>query len=111
MGKFNKGLFLGGLLGAGLTWLNTTKKGKATRDEIVQHASDVYPKIVAEIKQSKQWKQLSKSEYVERVQAFIDTYAVETGLSDKMKMVLEKLVVSQWKRFKAEQQDDTSSDA
>ncbi len=28
MGKFKKGLFLGGLLGAGLMWLNATKKRK-----------------------------------------------------------------------------------
>lgn len=109
MGKFNKGLFFGGLLGAGLTWLNTTKKGKAMRDDIVKHATDVYPKIVAEIKESKQWKQLSHSEYVERVQAFVDTYAVETGLSDKVKLMVEKLVISQWKRFKAEQDTDNKA--
>jgi hypothetical protein len=103
MGTFKKGLFLGGLLGAGITWLNTTVQGKKTRDQIIEHGTTVYETLSAELKSSKGWKQLKKSEYIERAQAFIDTYAVETGLSESVKRLVQSLVVSQWPRFKKEQ--------
>lgn len=107
--KLPKGLLIGGVLGAGLTWLSTTKKGRAMRDQIIEHAAVVYTKMVAEIRSSAGWKQLSQSEYVERVQAFVHTYAVETGLSTTMKRLLEKVVIAEWSRFQKEKETDTDN--
>ncbi|MEK7084784.1 MAG: hypothetical protein AAB932_06120, partial [Patescibacteria group bacterium] len=52
MGKFKKGLFLGGILGAGLMWLNTTTRGKEKREEIFDHAAEIYRRVKEEIKDS-----------------------------------------------------------
>jgi len=35
MGNFKKGLFLGGLLGAGLMWLNVTPKGREMKAKLL----------------------------------------------------------------------------
>ncbi len=51
MGSFKKGLFLGGLLGAGLVWLNTTVKGKQIREKILVHADALYIELKESIKQ------------------------------------------------------------
>ena len=40
MGTFKKGLFFGGLLGAGLMWLNTTKQGRELRENMLNYAAD-----------------------------------------------------------------------
>ena len=44
MGKFNKGVVLGGVLGAAIVWLNTTTKGKQYRTQLVDQAADIYMK-------------------------------------------------------------------
>jgi hypothetical protein len=107
MGTFKKGLLLGGLVGAGMTWLHTTVQGKKTKAQIAQHGADVYEQLMTEIKGSKGWKQLTKSEFVERATAIIDTYAVQTGLSDKLKHMIHTLVVSRWESFKKEQKNNS----
>lgn len=108
MKKFNTGFFLGGLLGAGATWLNATKKGKKTRDQIIEHAVIVYSNIKKEILATDSWKELSKNEYIQKVEECVQKYAIETGLSEKTKKILEKLVISQWKRFRTEVKKDTT---
>lgn len=100
MGRFNKGMMFGGLLGAGLMWLNTTKKGRAMRDEIVTHAAGVYERVKVEMQQSEKLQELSEHEYVQRVQDVVEKYAIENGLSDKVKTVVTQLVTKEWKRFK-----------
>lgn len=107
MGTFKKGLFFGGLLGVGITWLNTTVQGKKTRDQIVEHGVAVYETLILELKASKSWKKITQSEYIERATALIDTYAVETGLSDRVKRMIQSLVVARWSTFKKEQTKNT----
>lgn len=106
MGKFNKGVLFGGLLGAGLMWLNTTKKGRTLRDEIVSHAADVYERVRLEVHNSKQFKHLSEHEYVQAVQKVVETYAIEHALSSKVKAVVAQLVAKEWPRFKRDTQKD-----
>ncbi len=60
MGKFKKGLFMGGLLGAGMMWLNTTKKGKETRDKLIDQSAEVYALLKDNILASDQYKNLYK---------------------------------------------------
>lgn len=101
MGKFNKGLFLGGLFGGLVTWMNTTKKGKAVRDDLLQHATKAYELAVTEIKGTDKWQDLQEHEYVAKVRELVNRYAIENGLSDKVKGTLSTLLEKQWTRFKS----------
>ena len=100
MGTFKKGLFFGGLLGAGLMWLNTTKRGKELRDNLLDYAAEVYEEVKTKITSSKQWEKLTKNEYVRTVEEVVNKYAVEHDLSDKVRDVVEKVVKAQWKKVK-----------
>lgn len=100
MGTFKKGLFFGGLLGAGLMWLNTTKRGKEFRDTIVKYAAEVYEEVKTKITSSKQWEKLTKNQYVKMVEEVVNKYAVENDLSDNIRNMVEKVVKAQWKKVK-----------
>ncbi len=102
MGTFKKGLFFGGLIGAGLMWLNTTKRGKELRDQLLEYAADVYGEVKTKVISSKQWEKLTKNEYVQMVEETVNTYAVEHDLSDRVRNMVEKLVKAQWKKVKGE---------
>lgn len=102
MGRFKNGLFLGGVLGAILVWLNTTAKGKETRDEIFDHAAAAYAQLKKELQSSDAWKRLSKNEYVEKVKELVDRYAVQNGLADHVKAAVKKLLEMQWKQVQDE---------
>ena len=102
MGKFKRGLMLGGLLGVALTWLNTSKKGKAMRDEMIDHAAEVYNQVKEKIAASGVWEGMTENKYLAMVQDAIDKYAVQTGLSDKVKRMVTKLVNMQWRTLEKE---------
>ncbi len=51
MGKFKKGIFLGGLLGAGLMWLNATPKGKEMRSKLMESMNPLYEELKESLKQ------------------------------------------------------------
>lgn len=107
MGKFKKGLFLGGLLGAGMMWLSGTTKGKQTRDKMLTYAQDVFDDVKAQVLSSKKYADLTKSEYVKMVQEYVDTYAVKNGLADSVKSLVVKLVTAQWEVLKKELPKET----
>lgn len=100
MGKFKAGLFLGGLLGAGLAWLNLTQKGRETRDQILDHAAKIYAALKEKVQASEQFKELSKNEYVKLVKEYVDKYAIENGLAEKVKNVIIKVVSAQYNTIK-----------
>jgi len=102
MGKFKKGLFFGGLLGAGMMWLNTTKKGKQVREQMVDHAAEVYTGLKKQVLESAQYKNLTKSKYVAMTKQYVDKYAVQNGLADNVKKMVMKVVVAQWGKLKGE---------
>ena len=102
MGKFKKGLFFGGLLGAGMMWLNTTKKGKELRDEMLDHAAEVYVDLKDKVLASEKYKNLSKHEYIKMAHELVNKYAIDNGLAENVKKMVEKLVVAQWKNLKGE---------
>ncbi len=81
-------------------WLNTTKRGKEMRDNLLNYAADVYEEVKKKITSSKQWEKLSKNEYVRTVEEVVNNYAVEHDLSDKVRDVVEKVVKAQWKKVK-----------
>ncbi len=100
MGKFNKGLSLGVLLGAGLVWLNATKKGKQTRDEMLDSAADIYADLKDKAMTSDEWKKMTKTKYYKMVETAVNKYAVENDLVDNMRDMVEKVVKAQWKNVK-----------
>ncbi|MBD3311276.1 MAG: hypothetical protein GF349_02110 [Candidatus Magasanikbacteria bacterium] len=102
MGRFKKGLFLGGLVGAIMMWLNTTTKGKKVRKQIVENSADVYEKLSDQIMSSESWDKMTKTKYAKMVQEYVDKYAVDNGLADNVKKTIKKLVVSQWGNLKKE---------
>jgi gas vesicle protein len=100
MGRFKKGLFFGGLLGAGLMWLNTTKKGKQVREQIVDASADVYEEVKKKIAESGALENMTKNKYMDMVRDVVDTYATKTGMADNLKNMVSKMVGSQWKQIK-----------
>lgn len=102
MGKFNKGLLFGGLLGAGMVWLGTTKKGREMREKMIDYAADVYVEVKKKIVASEQWQTMTKSAYVQMVKDAVDKYAVQNGLAESIKQMVVKLVSAQWANLKKE---------
>lgn len=102
MGNFKKGLFLGGLLGAGLMWLNVTKKGKEVRDQILDYAADVYTDIKGKVTSSDQWKTMTKNKYYKIVEEAVNKYAVENDLVDSVRDMVERVVKAQWNKLKGD---------
>lgn len=102
MGKFKKGIVVGGVLGAAMMWLNTTAKGKSYRTKIVDHAGDVYEKVREELSGSEALKNMNKNKYVAHVRKVVDKYAIENGMADNVKNMVVKLVSAQWSRLQKE---------
>lgn len=102
MGNLKKGLVLGGLLGAGLMWLNTTQKGRETRDQMLDYAADVYSDVKHRVLTSNTWQEMSKNRYVEMVSEAVDKYALQHGLNKDIKGMVMKIVNAQWKNIQRE---------
>jgi gas vesicle protein len=102
MGKFKKGLFLGGMLGAGMTWLMATKKGKEVREQMLDHAADVYSKLRIQLLKNENYDKLTKHRYVTLLREYVDKYAIENGLANEVKEMIIKVVSAQWKNLRGE---------
>lgn len=102
MGNFKRGLLLGGLLGAGLAWLNLTTKGKAVRDEAIEHAAVVYERVKKEVMKSDAWKKMKKSDFTKQVQRIAEDYSAEIGLAKSTVLLIVSLVVKKWEKMKRE---------
>ncbi|HYE59730.1 MAG TPA: YtxH domain-containing protein [Candidatus Kapabacteria bacterium] len=100
--RFNKGLFVGGLVGAALVWLNATKKGKAVRDEVLDHAANVYDQVKERIMATDTWTTLSQSKYAAIVQDVVDSYARDRGLGENIRNMVDIIVRKQWRPMKRE---------
>lgn len=108
MGKFKNGLFFGGALGAALTWMGTTKRGKEVRSELVEHAAKVYVEVKKQVMKSDKWQDLSQNEYVKKVQDVVEQYAKKHGLPDDVKSLVSKVVQKQWKVFQGDRKQRKS---
>jgi gas vesicle protein len=96
MGRFKKGLFLGGLLGASLMWLNATPKGKELRAKI---AADLEP-LFGELKKSiKQLDGPTKDMYDALVERAVEEYSAKKELAEEVKMMLVRELKKKWKEI------------
>jgi gas vesicle protein len=100
MKTFKHGLLFGGLLGAGITLLHTTTKGKAWRDQLIDHAAHAYNVLVEELKEQAEARDFSKEQFVAYVETFIDQYADKHKLAESFKPLLKKTLRAQWKRVR-----------
>lgn len=99
MGSFKKGLILGGALGAFLTWLNVTPKGKEMRDKIMQHLEPLYDELKVSIKQLEGPTQEMWDALVERA---VEEYSNKKELAEEVKNNLVKQLKKKWHDLKKE---------
>lgn len=94
MGKFKKGLFLGGLLGAGLMWLNATPKGKEMRAKLMEHLNPLFLELKASLKQLEG---PTKEMYDALVERSVEEYGAKKELAMEMKTMLVRELKKRWK--------------
>lgn len=94
MGRFNKGLFLGGLLGATLMWLNVTPKGKEMKEKILAHLEPLFNELKVSIKQLEG---PTKEMYDALVERAVEEYAAKKELAEDLKVLLVRELKKRWK--------------
>ena len=99
MGKFKKGLFLGGLLGAAMMWLNATPKGKEFRDKMMAHLNPLFTELKASMKQLEG---PTKEMYDALVERAVAEYAAKKELAVDMKNILIKELKKKWQELQKE---------
>lgn len=99
MGRFKKGLFLGGLLGAGLMWLNATVKGKEYRAKILAHLDPLYNELKESIKKLEGPTREMWDALVERA---VEEYAAKKEMAIDMKNNLIKELQKRWDKLEKE---------
>jgi gas vesicle protein len=93
MGRFNKGLLFGGLVGAALMWLNATPKGKEMRTKLMEHLMPLYNELKESIKKLEGPTKEMWDALVERAVA---EYAAKKELADDMKEQLVRQLKKKW---------------
>ena len=99
MGMFKKGLFLGGLLGAALMWLNATPKGKEMRAKLLDQANDLYGQLKESIKQLEG---PTREMYDALVERAVEEYAAKKEMAIDMKNQLIRELKKRWKDLEKE---------
>lgn len=102
MGKVTKGLVLSGMVGAGIAWLMTTKKGKELREQALDYAADVYERVYETVLESEAYAKLSRSKYLALVKEVATNYAKEKGVGENVRAMIVKLVNAQWGNIEKE---------
>ena len=99
MGKFNKGLVLGGLVGAALMWLNATPKGKELRLKLRLHAEPLFNELKLSLKQLEG---PTREMYDALVERAVEEYGAKKELASDVKMLLVKELKRRWKSIEQE---------
>ena len=93
MGRFKKGVVLGGLLGAAMMWLNVTPKGKEMRAKLMEDVNALY----AQLRESlKQLEGPTKEMYDALVERAAEEYAAKKEMAIDMKNALIKELKKKW---------------
>ncbi|MFA7653549.1 MAG: hypothetical protein WCX97_00705 [Candidatus Magasanikbacteria bacterium] len=96
MGNFKRGLLFGGLLGAGLMWLNATPKGKEMRAKLMEHLNPLYNELKESIKKLEGPTQEMWDALVERAVA---EYSTKKELAEDMKDQLIRQLRKKWREL------------
>ncbi len=93
MGRFNKGLLLGGAVGAALMWLNATPKGKELRAKIATHLDPLFQQLRQSISQLEG---PTKEMYNALVERAVAEYASKKELAEDVKSQLIRQLKKKW---------------
>lgn len=93
MGKFKRGLILGGALGAFLMWLNATQKGKEMRVKLMEHLIPLYNELKESIKKLDG---PTKEMYEALVERAVAEYGAKKELAVELKNVLIRRLKKKW---------------
>jgi gas vesicle protein len=96
MGRFKKGLVLGGLLGAGLMWLNATARGKEYRAKILAHLEPLYNELKTSIMKLEGPTKEMWDALVERA---VEEYAAKKELAMDVKNNLIRELSKRWDKL------------
>lgn len=96
MGNFKKGLLVGGAVGAFLTWLNFTPKGKEMRSQIMSHIEPLFNELKSSLKQLEGPTQEMYDALVERA---VEEYAAKKELAIEVKNNLIRQLKKRWKEI------------
>lgn len=99
MGNFKKGLFLGGLLGAGLMWLNVTPKGREMKAKLMAYAEPMYNELKENIKKLEG---PTKEMYEALVERAVEEIAAKKEMASEMKTMLIKELQKRWVKLEKE---------
>lgn len=99
MGRFKKGLVLGGIIGAGLMWLNATVKGKEYRAKILAHLDPLYNELKESIKKLEGPTREMWDALVERA---VEEYGAKKELAMDTKNNLIKELQKRWDKLERE---------
>lgn len=99
MGSFKRGLFLGGLMGAALMWLNVTPKGKEMRAKLLEHLDPLYNELRESLKQLEG---PTKEMYYALVDRAVEEYAAKKEMADELKSVLISRLKKKWVELEKE---------
>jgi len=97
MGKFKKGIFFGSLVGAGLTWLFTTKEGREMRGKIETWAHEVFDELKGKIGETEI---ADQAKYNTKVQKVLEEYGKRKKVPAEAMKKLEQILKAQWKKLK-----------
>lgn len=110
MGAIKKTLVMGGLMGAGLIWLTSTKKGKEVRDQLLDQSAEIYMNLKKKAQKLDKKYNITKNQYMKIAKESMDEYFSKHPIPAALKGIIQKVVLSQWETFKEETQekiDDT----
>ncbi|MCX6779849.1 MAG: YtxH domain-containing protein [Candidatus Magasanikbacteria bacterium] len=96
MGNFKKGLLVGGAVGAFLTWLNFTPKGKEVRSQIMSHLEPLFNELKSSIKQLEGPTEEMYDALVERA---VEEYGDKWKLAVEVKNSLIHQLKKRWKEL------------
>lgn len=99
MGRFKKGLLLGGLIGGVLTWLNVSPRGKEYRDKIISHIEPLYSELRMSLKKLEG---PTREMYDALVERAVEEYAIKKELAVDMKNNLIRELKKRWAELEEE---------
>ncbi len=101
MGKITKTVIFGGLIAGALVAFSKTKKGQALHKKLTARAEDLYENVE---KRLKKVKKISQEAYDDAVDAVVETYANNKGLTEESALKISKELKARWKEIKKELQ-------
>src|SRR3989344_1074237 len=99
MGGFKKGIFLGGLVGAALMWLNATPKGKEMRSKMMEYLDPLYNELKNSLKQLEGPTQEMHNALVDRA---VEEFAAKKEMAEDFKIQLGKKLKKKWVELEKE---------